>query len=83
MGALQRSYFSKFARTMEKMHHCAHTGWLLSWLTPAANWPRTSHRGTLVLEGHCPRVRRIDKGCVGENWVSCWDSVCGKQDKRR
>ena len=23
------------------------------------------------------------KGCVGENWVSCWDSVCGKQTKRR
>ena len=22
------------------------------------------------------------KGCVGENWVSCWVSVCGKQDKR-
>ena len=22
------------------------------------------------------------KGRVGETWVSCWDSVCGKQDKR-
>ena len=23
------------------------------------------------------------RGWVGENWVSVWDSVCGKQDKAR
>ena len=22
------------------------------------------------------------KGSVGENWVSCWDSVCGQQENR-
>ena len=50
--------------------------------------------GCLLLPGNsmrdtcCEAARNGDcgaghSGCVGKNWVSVWDTVCGKQDKAR
>ena len=44
--------------------------------------------GNSMGESCCEAARNGDcgaghRGRVGENWVSCWDSVCRKQDKAR
>ena len=44
--------------------------------------------GNSMGDSCCEAARNGDcgaghRGSAGENWVSCWDSVCGKQDKAR